>query len=109
MLIWIFGSVKENNVTQHNADTAAGHLELEKGSVDWFLSINADYLPEDAKKSGKRTFRSLTVDNEEFEFSDGFTELHTQSYEQVLKGNGFSLNETVPSIKLVHEIRNALK
>ena len=109
MLIWIFGDVKENKVKQHSADTAAGQLEMEQATVNWFLSIDANTLPEEAKKAGKRTFRSLTVDNEEFEFSDGFTELHTQSYEEVLKGNGFSLSETIPSIKLVHEIRNAVK
>jgi len=109
MLIWIFGDVKENKVIQHTADTAAGHLELDKGSVNWFLSINADTLPEEIKETGKRTYRSLTVDGEEFEFSDGFTELHTHSYEEVLKGNGFLLTETIPSIKLVHEIRNSIK
>lgn len=109
MLLWIFGAVKENEVIEHKADTASGKLELEKASVSWFLSINQETLPEEAKKAGKRTFRSLTVDGEEFEFSDGFTELHTQSYEQVLKGNGFPLSETLPSIRLVHEIRNALK
>lgn len=109
MLLWIFGEVKENRVTEHSANTASGELELEKASVNWFLSIDADTLPEEAKKTNKRTFRSLTVDGEEFEFSDGFTELHTQSYEQVLNGKGFALSETLPSIRLVHEIRNAGK
>jgi len=109
MLIWIFGPVLKNTVTRHSADIASGNLELEKASVNWFLSIDANSLPEEAKKEGKRTFRSMTVDGDQFEFSDGFTELHTQSYEHVLAGKGFRLEETLPSIKLVHEIRNALK
>lgn len=109
MLLWIFGDVKENIVNEHSAETASGRLELEKASVNWFLSIDANTLPEDVKKAGKRTFRSLTVDGDEFEFSEGFTELHTHSYEEVLKGNGFRLTETLPSIKLVHQIRNSLK
>jgi UDP-N-acetyl-2-amino-2-deoxyglucuronate dehydrogenase len=109
MLLWIFGDVKENIVNEHSADTASGRLELEKASVSWFLSIDANTIPEEVKKAGKRTFRSLTVDGDEFEFSEGFTELHTHSYEEILKGNGFRLTETLPSIKLVHQIRNSLK
>lgn len=109
MLLWIFGGVKENIVNEHSTDTAAGRLELEKASVSWFLSIDANTLPEKIKNAGKRTFRSLTVDGDEFEFSEGFTELHTQSYEEILKGNGFRIIETLPSIRLVHQIRNSLK
>lgn len=109
MLLWIFGDVKETIVNEHSAETASGRLELEKASVNWVLSIDANTLPDDVKKAGKRTFRSLTVDGDEFEFSEGFTELHTHSYEEVLKGNGFRLTETLPSIKLVHQIRNSLK
>jgi UDP-N-acetyl-2-amino-2-deoxyglucuronate dehydrogenase len=109
MLLWIFGEVKNNEVKAHNADTASGVLELEKAKVNWFLSIDANSLPEEAKRSGKRTYRSLTVDGEEFEFSDGFTELHTHSYEKILAGQGFRLEETLPSISLVHQIRNAIK
>ena len=106
MLIWIFGNVKANEVYQHSRETAAGRLELEKANVNWFLSINAETLPEEAQQTGKRTFRSLTIDNEEFEFSEGFTELHTRSYEEILKGNGFPIEETRKSIELVHAIRN---
>lgn len=106
MLLWIFGPVRQNDVSRHDADTASGKLELERASVDWFLSIDAENLPEEAKKEGKRTFRSMTVDGEEFEFSDGFTELHTHSYEEILKGKGFRLSETLPSINLVYDIRN---
>jgi UDP-N-acetyl-2-amino-2-deoxyglucuronate dehydrogenase len=109
MLLWIFGDVIENNVTQHTADTASGTLILGKANVNWFLSINANTLPNEAVSAGKRTFRSLTIDGEQFEFSDGFTELHTRSYEEVLAGRGFPLTETKKSIELVHSIRNISK
>jgi UDP-N-acetyl-2-amino-2-deoxyglucuronate dehydrogenase len=106
MLIWIFGDVVKNHVTRHTADTASGLLELEKADVKWFLSIDADTLPDECKQKGKRTFRSLTIDGEEFEFSEGFTELHTRSYEEILKGSGFPISETKKSIELAHSIRN---
>ncbi|MBL0055591.1 MAG: Gfo/Idh/MocA family oxidoreductase [Chitinophagaceae bacterium] len=106
MLLWIFGDVKENTVIKHSAQTAVGKLELEQASVDWMLSIDADTLPGEAKAAGKRTFRSLTIDGEAFEFSEGFTDLHTQSYIHIINGEGFTLNETRKSIELVHQIRN---
>jgi UDP-N-acetyl-2-amino-2-deoxyglucuronate dehydrogenase len=106
MLLWIFGDVKLNEVHQHTPETASGKLELERANVNWFLSIDANTLPDDVKQAGKRTFRSLTIDNEAFEFSEGFTELHTRSYEEILKGNGFPVEEARKSIELVHAIRN---
>ena len=106
MLIWIFGDVKLNDVYQYTPETAAGALELEKANVTWFLSIDPNTLPQEVKQAGKRTFRSLTIDNEAFEFSEGFTELHTRSYEEILKGNGFPVEEARKSIELVHAIRN---
>ncbi|MBK7433206.1 MAG: Gfo/Idh/MocA family oxidoreductase [Chitinophagaceae bacterium] len=106
MLLWIFGDVKENTVIKHSAQTAVGKLELDQASVDWMLSIDADTLPGEAKAAGKRTFRSLTIDGEAFEFSEGFTDLHTQSYIHIINGEGFTLNETRKSIELVHQIRN---
>ena len=106
MLIWIFGDVKTNEVIQHSPETASGKLELESANVNWFLSIDANTLPTDVKQAGKRTFRSLTIDDEAFEFSEGFTELHTRSYEEILKGNGFPVGEARKSIELVHAIRN---
>jgi len=106
MLMWIFGEVKENVVTEHTRDTASGILILEKANVKWRLSIDAKKLPEDVKKASKRTYRTLEIDGESFEFSDGFTELHTKSYEQILAGNGFPLMETRKAIQLVHDIRN---
>ncbi|HUZ59159.1 MAG TPA: Gfo/Idh/MocA family oxidoreductase [Hanamia sp.] len=106
MLMWIFGDVHENIVTQHSKDTASGILELETATVKWRLSIDVNALPAEVRASGKRTYRILNIDGESFEFSDGFTELHTKSYEQILAGNGFPLMETKKSIELVHEIRN---
>lgn len=105
MLIWIFGDVKENTVTQHTKTTASGKLELEKATINWMLSIDANTLPADVKTAGKRTFRTLTIDGDAFEFSEGFTELHTQSYANIIAGNGFPLTASKKSIDLVHKIR----
>ena len=106
MLMWIFGDVKEVVVNEHSKDTASGRLELENASVKWNLSINAKKLPPEITAVGKRTYRTLNIDGESFEFSDGFTELHTKSYENILSGNGFPLIETRKAIELVHKIRN---
>jgi UDP-N-acetyl-2-amino-2-deoxyglucuronate dehydrogenase len=107
MLIWVFGSVKNCEVRTLNADSASGYLELDRARVNWSLSINYDHIPDAVKAKGKRTYRSLTMNGEEIEFSDGFTELHTKSYEAILAGRGFGLNEAKPSIELVHKIRNS--
>lgn len=107
MLSWIFGSVKENVVNLAQNDASSGYLELERARVRWFLSINYDHLPNDIKEKGQRTYRSIQVDGEEIEFSGGFTDLHTKSYEEILKGNGFGLTEARQSIEIVHAIRNA--
>ena len=109
MLMWIFGGVKQNDVSKHTDDTAAGTLELKRATVNWMLSINENTLPPDVRVAGKRTFRTLSIDGEEFEFSDGFTELHTLSYTNILAGNGFPLSETRRAIQLVHDIRNKNK
>jgi UDP-N-acetyl-2-amino-2-deoxyglucuronate dehydrogenase len=109
MLLWIFGDVKENRVEKHTHDTAAGKLILEKADVNWFLSIDANTLPPDVQKEGKRTFRSLTIDEEAFEFSEGFTELHTRSYEEVIAGRGFPLSETRKAVQIVCDIRNSIQ
>ncbi len=107
MLSWIFGPVKENIVHVLDADRAAGFLHLAKARVRWFLSVNDTYLPDEVKKKGQRTFRAITVDGSEVEFSEGFGNLHTRSYEEILKGNGFGLQEALPSINIVHDIRVA--
>ncbi len=106
MLIWIFGDIKENIVHLHEHDRAAGYLQLERARVRWFLSINYDTIPNEIKQKGKRTFRSITVDGLEFEFSEGFTDLHTRSYEHILSGNGFRIAETTNAINTVHQIRH---
>ncbi len=107
MLSWIFGEVTQNKVHKLTEDTAAGYLEFEKARVRWFLSVNYDNIPETAKLEGKRTYRSITVDGEEIEFSGGFTELHTKSYKDILNGNGYGLEDAKQSIQIVHDIRNA--
>ena len=108
MLTWIFGSVKGNITHILEEDRAAGFLDLEKARVRWFLSVNYDSIPEHSKAIGQRTYRSIKVEEEEIEFSSGFTDLHTCSYEEILKGNGFGLQEAKSSIEIVHEIRNAI-
>jgi UDP-N-acetyl-2-amino-2-deoxyglucuronate dehydrogenase len=105
MLLWIFGDVQNSEVLQHDKLTAAGKLSLQKANVEWMLSIDAKNLPGDVAAKGKRTYRTLTIDGEGFEFSEGFTELHTKSYEDILSGNGFRISETLKSIELVHQIR----
>lgn len=106
MLSWIFGDVKENVVHVHTHDRAAGYLELENARVRWFLSINEDVLPEEVKAKGQRTYRSITIEGEELEFSGGFTELHTRSYEHILSGEGYGMDEARQAIEIVHDIRN---
>ena len=108
MLIWVFGSVKTVDVKRMDNDSAQGYLELERARVNWNLSINYEHIPDAVKESGKRTYRSLTMDGEEIEFSDGFTELHTRSYTNILSGNGFGLTDAKPSIELAFKIRNAV-
>ena len=107
MLQWVFGTVKENTVHIHTHDRAAGYLEFEKARVRWFLSINADTLPADVRKQGKRTYRSINIEGEEIEFSDGFTDLHTVSYRHILEGRGFRIGEARTAIEMVYHIRSA--
>tara|TARA_B110000879_G_C11088008_1_gene477752 strand:- start:341 stop:1300 length:960 start_codon:yes stop_codon:yes gene_type:complete len=105
MLSWIFGDVEENIVNIKKADINAGFLKLKNANIRWFLSVNYNYIPDDVKSRGLKTFRSITVDNQEIEFSGGFTDLHTRSYEEILKGNGFGLDEAYGSIQTVSSIR----
>jgi UDP-N-acetyl-2-amino-2-deoxyglucuronate dehydrogenase len=105
MLIWIFGSVQENAIHIHRDDVAAGFLSLKHARVRWFLSVNEAYLPNEALQEGLRTFRSITVDGQELEFSGGFTDLHTRSYQEILEGRGFRVKEAVHSIQTVYHIR----
>lgn len=106
MLSWIFGNIQENIVHIYEHDRAAGLLRFEKARVRYFMSINADTLPKQALEQGKRTYRKMEMDGKEIEFSDGFTELHTESYKKILAGEGFGLDQAYQSIKIVHDIRN---
>ena len=107
MLQWIFGPVEQNIVHVMSFDRVAGFLLLKKARVRYFLSINADCLPENAVQGEKRTYRTLSIDGDEFEFSQGFTELHTLSYQKILAGEGFRISEARPCIEIVSQIRNA--
>ncbi len=107
MLTWIFGDVQENIVHVSEDAKAAGFLKLKKANVRWFLSVDYKNIPEDIKKKGQRIYRSITVDGKEIEFSGGFTDLHTLSYQEILKGNGFGLQDVKPTIETVYNIRNA--
>lgn len=107
MLMWIFGPVAHHEVHLADDRRMAGFLELEKARVRWFLSLDSNDLPETARTAGKTTFRSLTFNGEEFEFSEGFTDLHTEVYRNILNGAGFGLEEARPAINLVYALRNA--
>jgi len=106
MLTWIFGDVKQNKVNFLKEDKAAGYLELERARVRWFLSIDYEDIPSQIKEAGQRTFRSITIDGEEIEFSGGFTDLHTISYKNILVGKGYGLEAARKSIQTVYTIRN---
>lgn len=106
MLIWIFGDVIKSTVHLMEHDRASGFLELKNANIRWFLSINAETLPKSVKHHGKRTFREITIDNEKFEFSEGFTNLHTESYKHILSDHGFSIAETLKSLELAYSLRN---
>lgn len=106
MLLWIFGDCQNLYVSQSDSNTAKGNMKLEKADVSWHLSIDPCELPESASSKGLRTYRSITVNEEEFEFSGGFTDLHTKVYQDILSGGGFGLEDAMPAIRLVHRIRN---
>jgi len=107
MLEWVFGRRLETAVHLHTAEAAAGFLRYERARVRWFLSINADHLPDTARTAGKRTYRSITVGGQELEFSEGFTDLHTAAYLHILNGEGYGLEEARASIEAVYDIRRA--
>ncbi|PKN64807.1 MAG: oxidoreductase [Deltaproteobacteria bacterium HGW-Deltaproteobacteria-15] len=108
MLQWVFGRVQHLTVHVSEPTKVAGYLEFEKARVRWFLSIDRSDLPETAVETRKTTYRSVTVNGEELEFSEGFTDLHTVSYAEILKGTGFGLEDVRPSIEIAYQIRNAV-
>ena len=107
MLHFIFGDVLKNEVHYRDAKTAAGYLEYERARVRWFLTIDAKLLPENAIAGEKMTYRSITIAGEELEFSGGFNDLHTQSYERIFAGNGYGVGENRAAIETVETIRSA--
>jgi len=107
LLTWIFGNPKENLVHVLEPNKAGGFLQLEKARVRWFLSIDETDIPDEVRKAGKRTYRSLSVGGQEIEFSDGFTDLHTESYRNIIDGKGFGMMEAKTCVEIVHAIRTA--
>lgn len=107
MLTWIFGEVQTNKIHLHSHDRAAGYLEFKTARVRWFLSIDENTLPQEVREKGQSTYRSIKMDGEEIEFSEGFKDLHTISYQNILNGNGYGLDEARTSIEIIHGIRKA--
>jgi UDP-N-acetyl-2-amino-2-deoxyglucuronate dehydrogenase len=107
MLHFVFGRLQANRVHVASDTKAAGYLEYERARVRWFLSIDLEDMPEEPRNRGQRTFRSITVDSQEVEFSDGFTDLHERSYGEILAGRGFGLEENRTAIETVSTIRSA--
>ena len=107
MLHWLFGRLQRNEVHLYTPRKASGYLEYENARVRWFLSIDENDLPNSCQQTNQRTFRSISIDNQEVEFSGGFTDLHTLSYEQILSGGGFGCEDARTAIQTVHDIRNS--
>ena len=107
MLGWIFGEVKNNVVNISEPTKAAGYLDLANARVRWFLSLDYNDIPKETKEKGQRTFRSIIIEGEELEFSEGFTELHTATYRDIIAGHGFGLDDARQSVITAYDIRNA--
>lgn len=105
MLTWIFGGAEKIELTMRSPGTESGRLVLERAEVNWFLSVDRERLPEAVARAGKTAFRSLKINGEEFEFSEGFTDLHKGIYAGVLQGNGYSLDEARPAVAICEELR----
>ena len=106
MLTFVFGPVAKTTLHLSDERRMAGVLECERATIRWFLSVDATDLPPDVAQT-KTTFRNLTIGVEEFEFSDGFTNLHSRSYEEIVTGRGFGLDDVRPSIEIVSALRQA--
>ena len=105
LLLWLFGDVGECRVHCSDTNRMAGFLELERARVSWFLSVDAADLPREASAAGRTTYRSITIDGEEIEFTEGFADLHTRVYEKTLGGEGFGIDDARPAVELGHLIR----
>lgn len=108
MLQWIFGPMQDFSVITKTPDTNAGTLIFKRAKVNWYLSINAENLPDVAKNNGLPTYRTLKIEGEEIEFSKGFTDLHTVSYQKILSGQGYGLTDAKNAIEIVSQIRNTI-
>ena len=104
LLMWLFGKPDRSELYVRDSERMGGFMELANADVEWYLSLDMNDIPN--RREGQRTFRSIMVDDEEVEFSGGFTDLHTRVYEQTLKGEGFGIDDARPSIKLVYDLRN---
>ncbi len=107
MLGFVFGKIRLVAVHHSSPTVVAGFLQYDKARVRWFLSIDPKYLPEEIAAKGQRTYRSILLDGKEFEFSEGFTDLHTRIYEDILAGGGYGLEDARQSVEIVYQIRNA--
>lgn len=107
MLMWMFGPVQFSEVHLREKRRASGFVELQNANVSWFLSVDSSDLPFEAQPGGRTTYRSITVDDREIEFTEGFTDLHTRVYERSLAGDGFGISDARPSIELVYQIRQS--
>jgi UDP-N-acetyl-2-amino-2-deoxyglucuronate dehydrogenase len=107
LLITLFGAVEQSKVIINQPDKAQGELILKNADVEWFLSIDEDDLPGTFREKGQRSFRQLTLNKEPIDFSEGFTDLHTKSYEEIIAGRGFGIGEARGGIELVHRLRGA--
>ncbi|MCX6173528.1 MAG: Gfo/Idh/MocA family oxidoreductase [Ignavibacteriales bacterium] len=107
LLIWLFGDVRKSEVYLSDNKKMSGSLELKDANVTWFLSIDENDLPAEIRSHKKMMYRSINIDGNEIEFSDGFAELHTKVYQEILKGNGLGISDARPSIETVYNIRFA--
>ncbi len=105
LLMWLFGSAEQSQVHLRQDERSAGAIILERADVSWFLSIDRNDLPFEPEPGKPATYRSITVDGEEIEFTGGFTDLHTRVYEETLAGRGFGIEDARPSVELVQQLR----
>ena len=108
LLGWLFGDVQSCHLDHYEATKAKGSIQFDWADVNWFLSVDGNDLPDEVKAKGKYAYRSMTMNGQEIEFSAGFTELHTESYKEILSGNGFRINETRKSINLIDMLRRTI-
>ena len=109
MLLWLFGEVESFEILEFNDKKVRGTLKLKKADVEWFLSLDRKDIPSSVQEQGNPSYRLLTMDGREIEFSKGFTDLHTRSYEEILAGRGFGIKEVKKTIELIHQMREKTK